>query len=158
MKKIVKLSESDLTRIVKRIISEMDGDEPKFNLDLDKFEFNMDDEENYDNVDNIIDKFLDDLYSIHYRTQNINDMIDSISSFEDPTEEDHDMMEEITNMLEDVRNKLRDLEDYYYDKMEPNEIEKIDDEVSGISIYGHPLDLIQSVSGEIDSIEDKPYR
>jgi hypothetical protein len=155
MKKIIRLTESELTRIIKRIIKEQSNDKQQYKLDLDKFDFNMDDEEYDDNIDRITDKFLDDLYSINYMIENINQMVNSVSSFEDPTEDDYDMMEEITNMLEDVRNKLRDLEDYYYDKMEPNEIEKVDDKQTGI--YGNPLELIHSAFDEIDSIENRPY-
>ena len=153
MKKIVKITENDLTRIVKRVISEMDGDKPK--LDLDKFEFNMDDEEYDDNVDRIIDKFLDDMYSINYKIGNIKDMFDSISSFEDPSEDDDEMIEDINEYYEIVKDKLRDLEDYYHDKMEPNDIENVHDNLTGI--YGHPLDLIHAAFEELDSIGNRPY-
>ena len=148
MKKTVKLTERDLTRIVKRVISEMDGDKPK--LDLDKFEFNMDDEEYDDSIDRIIDKFLDDMDSINYKIGLIKNMVDSISSFENPSEDDDEIIEDINEYYAIVRDELIDLEDYYHDKMEPNEIENVDDKLTGI--YGHPLDLIQAAFEELDSI------
>jgi hypothetical protein len=115
----------------------------------------MDDEEYDDNVDRIIDKFLDDMYSINYKIGNIKDMFDSISSFEDPSEDDDEMIEDINEYYEIVKDKLIDLEDYYYDKMEPNDIENVHDNLTGI--YGHPLDLIHAAFEELDSIGNRPY-
>ena len=105
MKKIVKLTETDLTRLVKRTINEMDDME-------NEMDETMSFEEYYDTISDLMGEFFEDFDSMSSRYLDAaNEMYDNVKDNENLDKDDkYELLDQIQEFQDDLGSLL---EKYY---------------------------------------------
>ena len=117
MKKRIRLTESDLEKLIRRVIKESDE-----NMDTSDFEDMGQGGENIDDVKNYIEKLFDQLRSLKQITNRFLNDVDGIDHFSDIIENsdlDEDEKDELLddlNFLYGITDDLFDLENNYFRK------------------------------------------
>lgn len=117
MKKRIRLTESDLEKLIRRVIKESDED-----MDISDFEDMEQGGENIDDVKNYIEKLFDQLRSLKQITNRFLNDVDGIDHFpniiknSDLDEDEKDELLDDLSFLYDITDDLFDFENNYFRK------------------------------------------